>query len=318
MLFNRLSPVAKRLVRRSSPFTRPSRWNAAILRLEALDERVVPSFAEPTIYPVGPGAYSLAAADFTGDGIIDLADEIRDGTSACVLAGNGDGSFQPARTRRRPRGIAPGGRLRRRRQGGPDRHGEQQPERADQQRGRDLPAGPARHATAPDAARLPPSGAPAPIGRVRRRRGPQRRRPPRSGRHRYHGPHDRERPGPYGGSTTKRRDSTYANVLIGTGLGTFDHAAPTSWRSARIHRRTSWPDVGDFNGDGNLDLLTSDFFDVVALGNDYSACRRGWATATEPSSRRESTGGNCGDGHFVQHAVADFNQDGRTRRADRR
>ena len=55
------------------PFTLPSRWNAAMLRLEALDERVVPSFAEPTIYPVGPGAYSLAAADFTGDGILDLA-----------------------------------------------------------------------------------------------------------------------------------------------------------------------------------------------------------------------------------------------------
>jgi len=56
------------------------------------------TFTTPgTFYQVGCGAYGGAAADFNGDGILDLALVGNCQTSyISVLVGNGDGTFQPA------------------------------------------------------------------------------------------------------------------------------------------------------------------------------------------------------------------------------
>jgi hypothetical protein len=53
------------------------------------------TFAAARNYAVGPGPYSLAVADFNGDGKPDIAIGVSGGMS--VLLGNGDGTFQAAR-----------------------------------------------------------------------------------------------------------------------------------------------------------------------------------------------------------------------------
>jgi hypothetical protein len=59
------------------------------------------SFQAPRNFPVGHGPHSVAVGDLTGDGKLDLvvADtEYGNGDGVRVLLGNGDGTFQPART----------------------------------------------------------------------------------------------------------------------------------------------------------------------------------------------------------------------------
>jgi hypothetical protein len=77
----------------------PSRPAARRLRLEALEERTLPSFLAPVNYPVGatPGA-AVVTADFNGDGRVDLAVHRAAGANPVgVLLGNGDGTFQAVR-----------------------------------------------------------------------------------------------------------------------------------------------------------------------------------------------------------------------------
>jgi hypothetical protein len=52
------------------------------------------AFGPPTDYPVGFSPLSIAAADFNGDGNMDLL--VRGGTTAVILLGHGDGSFTVA------------------------------------------------------------------------------------------------------------------------------------------------------------------------------------------------------------------------------
>ncbi len=51
------------------------------------------SFPVSNSYVVGPVPYSPVAADFNGDGKLDLA--VTEGNNVAVLLGNGDGTFQP-------------------------------------------------------------------------------------------------------------------------------------------------------------------------------------------------------------------------------
>jgi hypothetical protein len=55
------------------------------------------TFGPPVSYPIGPTAGTVVAADFNGDGILDLAVN-RDGTVQ-VLPGNGDGTFRTSPVR---------------------------------------------------------------------------------------------------------------------------------------------------------------------------------------------------------------------------
>jgi hypothetical protein len=76
--------------------TRPARRPAVCrLRLEPLDDRIVPSFSPAVNYPVAT-ASPVVTADFNGDGRLDLA--VANTNSVSVLLGNGDGTFQPAIT----------------------------------------------------------------------------------------------------------------------------------------------------------------------------------------------------------------------------
>jgi hypothetical protein len=72
------------------------------LSVESLGDRCLPSFSPATSFPVDANPQAVVTADFNNDGKLDLAtsnydDATGDGTLS-VLLGNGDGSFQPART----------------------------------------------------------------------------------------------------------------------------------------------------------------------------------------------------------------------------
>jgi hypothetical protein len=81
------------------------------LRLEALEDRSMPSFLGPVNYPVGLGPQAVAAADFNGDGRLDLAVANSGDNTVSVRLGNGDGTFQAAQnfaTGLGPRSLAVG------------------------------------------------------------------------------------------------------------------------------------------------------------------------------------------------------------------
>jgi hypothetical protein len=63
-------------------------------RLEALEDRCLPSFGAPTSYAVGAGPQSVATADLNNDGKLDLITASYSGVS--VLLGNGNGTFASA------------------------------------------------------------------------------------------------------------------------------------------------------------------------------------------------------------------------------
>jgi hypothetical protein len=70
--------------------------------LEALEDRFVPSFLPPVTYQTSPPAssspYTVATGDFRGSGVLDLAVVNPNFHNVSVLMGNGDGTFQNAVT----------------------------------------------------------------------------------------------------------------------------------------------------------------------------------------------------------------------------
>jgi hypothetical protein len=67
------------------------------LLLESLESRVVPSFVGPLSFDAGSYPWSVAAGDFNGDGVLDLAVANINSNNVSVLLGTGDGSFGVAR-----------------------------------------------------------------------------------------------------------------------------------------------------------------------------------------------------------------------------
>jgi hypothetical protein len=66
--------------------------------LEALEDRTVPSFLTPVTYPVGTGPEAIATADLNGDGHIDLVTANAGSNNISVLLGNSNGTFGVAQT----------------------------------------------------------------------------------------------------------------------------------------------------------------------------------------------------------------------------
>lgn len=92
-----------RLLKKSRPLSRSAQQRK--LTLEALEDRMVLSFAPPVTFPVGVLPRAVTVADFNNDGKPDLA-VVNQGPSSTstsqsslsVLLGNGKGSFQSAVT----------------------------------------------------------------------------------------------------------------------------------------------------------------------------------------------------------------------------
>src|SRR5262249_47836996 len=89
---------------RSNPKpSRPARGPRGRARpaIETLEDRTLLSFAGPVNLPVGPSPVGIVTADFNRDGFPDLVVANTgppDGSMSSLssLAGNGDGTFQPA------------------------------------------------------------------------------------------------------------------------------------------------------------------------------------------------------------------------------
>ena len=64
--------------------------------LQILEARNLPSFVAPRLFPVGYSPTSLVVADFNGDGIPDVVTANSGANTVSVLLGNGDGTFKAA------------------------------------------------------------------------------------------------------------------------------------------------------------------------------------------------------------------------------
>jgi hypothetical protein len=89
----------------SRPSVRRERRCFRPLRLEPLEQLVLPGFLAPLAFDSGPNPYSVAVGDFNGDGIPDLALANAESNTVSVLLGNGDGTFLPAQSY--PAGSSP-------------------------------------------------------------------------------------------------------------------------------------------------------------------------------------------------------------------
>ncbi|HBI41831.1 MAG TPA: hypothetical protein DDY78_03115 [Planctomycetales bacterium] len=82
-----------RRVRRERRGKKPA---ATRLILEALEDRCLLSFSPAVIYPVGASPQAVVTGDFNGDGRLDLAVANLSSNTVSILLGNADGTFQAA------------------------------------------------------------------------------------------------------------------------------------------------------------------------------------------------------------------------------
>src|SRR5262249_54074283 len=75
---------------------RPQPATACRLLLEALEDRTVPSFMAPVTYSVGTGPQAIVTADLNHDGRLDLITANAGSNNISVQLGNGNGTFSAA------------------------------------------------------------------------------------------------------------------------------------------------------------------------------------------------------------------------------
>src|SRR5262245_16202830 len=90
---------ARRPTRRRPPLRGGARRAAGLarpLRVELLEDRCLMAFDAVATYAAGDYPMSVVAADFNGDGKLDLAAANHDSDDVSVLLGKADGTFQSA------------------------------------------------------------------------------------------------------------------------------------------------------------------------------------------------------------------------------
>jgi hypothetical protein len=99
MWFSSFFTLEKSPCCRSRPKRKRTWQPAAATRLtvDALEDRTVPSFLAPVSYALGAPPANLAMADFNKDGVSDLVTASPADSVLSVFLGKRDGSFQPAR-----------------------------------------------------------------------------------------------------------------------------------------------------------------------------------------------------------------------------
>jgi hypothetical protein len=86
----------RRRTQRGQPLNPRRKTAGGKLSVEALEDRSMPSFLTPVNYAAGTNPQAIVTADFNGDGRLDLAVANSSSSNVSVLLGNGDGTFQLA------------------------------------------------------------------------------------------------------------------------------------------------------------------------------------------------------------------------------
>ena len=236
------------------------------------------SFHPPTDVQVGfGGAVDVVAADFNGDGKLDIAGSDPFANVISVLFGNGDGTFQsrtayPVGFDKRPASLIAA-----------DFNGDGKPDLAAGETNRNFNedvTGVALFINKGDGTFNPLTRAVVQPFAVGVNAG------------------DYNKDGKLDLVTANFSGlANHASVLLGNGDGTF--AAPVTYAVGQTPRLV---EVGDFNKDGNLDLVTSNRFDVsVLLGN---------GDGTLQPAVNYANGAGVGSSGGSSLAQADFNGDG--------
>jgi hypothetical protein len=275
------------------------------LFVEPLEDRTVPSLLAPVSYPVGSGAWAVAVGDFTGTGIPDLVVANDQSNTVSVLLGKGDGTFQPTQN------YAVGGTPVSVAVGDFNHDGKHDIVTANMSGSVSVLLGngdgtfqPALNYCLPGQS----TGAETPVsvavgdfnkdGKLDVAVGAWTYTPGTPGT-----PGTPVYAGYYGGGYSPGTPGTpghyngYVNVLIGNGVGGFSTAHSYALPATSTDPRSIA--VGDFNGDGHLDLAVADHSSStvsVLLGNGNGTFGNPTTLATGPQPWEVAVGDFNGDG----------------------
>jgi hypothetical protein len=271
-----------------SRHVQPARKRSSRLVLEPLEDRALLSFLAPVSYPVDNGPAAVAVGDFNGDGKLDLvtanAYSYSTGSgSVSVLLGNGDGTFQSARNYATPSSLSHSPSV-----AVGDFTGNGKLDIVEtNDSGVSVLLGngdgtfqPALTYTLPTEAGLLQTPLSLAVGDLN---GDGKLDIVVTGTTSYYGPYA------YAGTP----GANYVNVLLGNGEGSFSDAS-----TVQIPSGSSQAALGDFNGDGKLDVVTTATNGVAVLLNN------GNGTLAPPTTFATN-------GSTDSVVVGDFNGDGK-------